>query len=276
MGRVHGEPTLASVDPLMRTARSLVEHAAPALSSMPWTGPAWRIALAALLAAGLAHLAGAPRTRRLARFGLLATTLWILGWAAANLGWARAGAASDLGLGAAAGAMLACLLARLAFPDAQVRVRRGLVWAALWGGIALGAAAALAGARWPAPLAYGAVALGLAAWALAAALTRDRGVRRLRGEDEPSVRFPCPRCGVRGDWARPVSPCNDCGLFVRVDWGEAGGRLEPDRPSGRRDVFFRCPRCRVRAAWRLGEDECPGCELEVRVTWNVQVRAGPG
>lgn len=109
----------------------------------------------------------------------------------------------------------------------------------------------------------------VASWVAAPFLARERGTVESGSRLVPSVRFPCPRCGTRVDWANGIWACTDCGLFVRVQWPappEAASEPVPEVPRG---VRFACPQCGRRHDWPCGVDACPACRLTIAVHWNV-------
>ena len=93
------------------------------------------------------------------------------------------------------------------------------------------------------------------------------GARKL-----PCVRFACPRCGTRVDWAQGVYACTDCGLFLHVDWPAHEREARSPQVLAERSVEFECPGCGKLRAWKRGEDQCEGCGLKIELHWNEHVR----
>lgn len=112
----------------------------------------------------------------------------------------------------------------------------------------------------------------LTAWCILPFWSRERGfvlqgVRRI-----PTVRFPCPRCGTRVDWARGVASCTDCGLFVHMDWPADELHAAEGHPvvlKPRRSVHFACPECGRENDWPCGDSACGACGLKLSMHWNV-------
>jgi predicted RNA-binding Zn-ribbon protein involved in translation (DUF1610 family) len=120
----------------------------------------------------------------------------------------------------------------------------------------------------------------LTAWIMLPFYSKNRGFVE-RGEKKlPSVRFPCPRCGTRVDWAQGVGSCTDCGLFMHLHWPADERQHEhPDRPQATspappaRAVRFACPSCGETSEWPRGDNTCPSCGMKLSIHWNVHTKA---
>ena len=113
------------------------------------------------------------------------------------------------------------------------------------------------------------IVVGLLALAFAARLhlARPRTHRTLHGGPQPCVRFDCPRCRVRVDFATPVSPCPTCGLFVRLGLGaEAEAETEHEHQTG--CAHFACPECGARQDFPRGRGACVECGLATWLMWS--------
>lgn len=224
-------------------------------------------ACAAATAWSLARSGRRPRGTALRRSGALALAAWVAMAVLHHvLGVAIAQRLLDGVLAVAMGSALGAWFLRAALPDRRAWLRGPaaavVLSATAWVVYARsrGEAFELGGA-W---IAVGGVAALAALFALAGI---DRGIRFWNQKWRGSVRFACPRCGVDGDWARPVSECSQCGLFVRVDWDP--GAAEPNAtPLLGANAAFRCPLCRARHRWPLGERACPTCGVAVSLSWN--------
>jgi len=98
-------------------------------------------------------------------------------------------------------------------------------------------------------------------------LARPRTQRTLHGAPQPCVRFDCPRCSVRVDFATPISPCPTCGLFVRLGLGaEAEAEAEHEQQTGK--AHFACPECGAQQDFPRGRGACAGCGMASWLMWS--------
>ncbi len=234
------------------------------------------IALAAIFYVGLR----AARTRilSLCGFASVGVALGATGW------WATSGVFSSgltelatriafSTLSIAAGIAHGVVFSITALPAARTWTRMLLVPLGMWTGtfIAMWFAIPLGGAvlGWLIVL----LASGtLTTWCLLPFWSRERGFIVQGARRIPTVRFPCPRCGTRVDWARGVASCTDCGLFVHMDWPADDLYAAEGHPvvlQPRRSAHFDCPECGRDNDWPCGDSACSQCGLKLSLHWNV-------
>jgi hypothetical protein len=203
--------------------------------------------LAAFVAAGLAVVAVLQDERGLASVALAASAL-VAGLAhAAYFGYAPLPSTWKLTRAATA--------------------RTGIV-----GGVIVSAALALPGTTWLSMLAALCVFSIVLMWVLGASARRAPDKVLWGDEWLPSVRFPCPRCGVVADWGDAVTPCPECGLFVHLDWDPQGGEpglFAPEDPAPGSYARFACLSCRNEVDWLRGTTVCAVCGKRLHLHWNV-------
>lgn len=247
-------------------------------------------ACVAVLVVGLS----APRTRRLAMIGLVGAGT-AAGFAIAAL--ARGGTrAHDVAAGLAAitaGLAHGVGFSLVPLPAGRTSWRFVLVPLGMWCGTfaSIWFFYGYAGLEYVIPTLVLAAAT-VASWVALPFFARRRTHVTVAGRAVACVRFACPRCGTRVDFARGIMPCTDCGLFLRLDWSETradgaahdssvGGsdRSRPDDRSGAAvpvsadttslGVRFDCPGCGRNARWPRGETPCPSCGRRIALHWNV-------
>jgi predicted RNA-binding Zn-ribbon protein involved in translation (DUF1610 family) len=120
----------------------------------------------------------------------------------------------------------------------------------------------------------------ITAWVMLPFYSKNRGFVERGKKKLPSVRFPCPRCGTRVDWAQGVGSCTDCGLFMHLHWPaderqtqhpDPSPAASPARPA--RAVKFACPSCGETSEWPRGDNTCPSCGMKISIHWNVHTKA---
>ncbi len=232
----------------------------PAIAGMLW-----------IFVSGMA----APRTKKLAIFGMVPAgcAFGALLWSAINpeVELVARFAASLAAI--AGGAAHAVWVSTLALPRQRVWLRLLFVPMGLWAGATL--------SLWFVLPTRGAIlevclllllSATVTSWVLLPWYGRRPKVIALGARKLPCVRFACPRCGTRVDWAQGIFACTDCGLFLHVDWPAHEREDRPAQVLAERSVRFACPGCGKPREWKRGEDQCEGCGLKVELHWNEHVR----
>jgi len=216
----------------------------------------------------------APRIRSAAELGLLATLVAAGLAVAAVLQEERDG---FMRVALAASALVAGFAHSVYYgyaplPSTWKLTRAATSRAGLVAGLVVSAAFALPTVSWLALLAAGCALTVVLIWMLTSS-ARQAPSSVLRGDEWlPSVRFPCPRCGVVADWGDAVTPCPECGLFVHLEWDPEGGELAqfaPEDPAPGSFARFTCLSCRNEVDWMRGTTVCAVCGKRLRMHWNV-------
>ncbi len=220
----------------------------------------------------------APRTKKLAIFGMVpaGSAFGALLWSALNpeVPLVARFAAS---LAAIAGGIAhAVWVSTLALPRQKVWLRLLFVPMGLWAGATLSLWFVLpeSGVILEACLLL-LLAATLCSWFLLPWYSRRPEFIQLGARKLACVRFACPRCGTRVDWAQGIFACTDCGLFLHVDWPAHERESRPVQILAERSIKFECPGCGKAREWKRGEDQCEGCGLKVELHWNEHVRRPP-
>jgi predicted RNA-binding Zn-ribbon protein involved in translation (DUF1610 family) len=220
----------------------------------------------------------APRTRKLALFGMVPAgcAFGALLWSALNPEVALVARFAASLAAIAGGTAHAVWVSILALPRNKVWLRLLFVPMGLWAGATL--------SLWFVLPASGIVlevcllillSATVTSWFLLPWYGRRPEYVALGSRKLPCVRFACPRCGTRVDWAHGIFACTDCGLFLHVEWPAPERESRPAAVLAVKSVKFACPGCGKAREWKRGEDQCEHCGLKVELHWNEHVGTKP-